>query len=162
MSDYEIDVQNEDDYPINPDRLILAVQTTLSLQQAARGCQITVVITDDASVQALNHEFRQIDSPTDILSFPFSGDAGVASYLGDLVIAFPYASAQAHRENHPLEDSLMLLVVHGTLHLLGYDHDTSDHRQSMWDAQAQALLALGLSPDLVPALEGTADDHEGS
>jgi probable rRNA maturation factor len=160
MSEYEIDVQNEDDYAINPERLILAVKTTLQLEQAVSGCQITVVITDNESVQALNQQFRNIDAPTDILSFPFSGNADVASYLGDLVIAFPYASAQAEREQHPLEDSMMLLVVHGTLHLLGYDHDTPENRQDMWDAQEQALLALGLSPDLVPALEGTANDDE--
>lgn len=160
MSNYEIDVQNEDEYPINPERLILAVETTLALRQVAAGCQITVVITDDEQVRALNHEFREIDSPTDILSFPFSNSPDTASYLGDLVIAFPYASAQAEREHHQREDSFMLLVIHGTLHLLGYDHDTPENRQSMWEAQEQALLKLGLSPELVPALEGTGDTDE--
>jgi probable rRNA maturation factor len=162
MSDYQIEVQNDDEYPINAERLILAVETTLAQQEAVAGCQITIVITDNESVQALNNEFRKVDAPTDILSFPFSGDARFASYLGDLVIAFPYASAQAEREAHPLEDSLMLLVVHGTLHLLGYDHDTPENRQDMWDEQEQALLALGLSPDLVPDLEGTEHDDEGA
>lgn len=155
MSDYEIEVQNDDEYPINPERLILAIKTTLALQETVAGCQITVVMTDNDGVQALNREFRNVDAPTDILSFPFSNTPDVASYLGDLVIAFPYASAQAEREQHALEDSLMLLVVHGTLHLLGYDHDTPENRQDMWDAQEEALLKLDLSPDIVPALEGT-------
>ncbi|MFN8564627.1 MAG: rRNA maturation RNase YbeY [Anaerolineae bacterium] len=84
------------------------------------------------------------------------------NYLGDLVIAYPYAAAQAQREGHALDDSLALLVVHGTLHLLGYDHDTPEHRAHMWAAQELALLALGISPEIVPALENRDfDDAQG-
>jgi len=73
------------------------------------------------------------------------------------VIAYPYASAQAAREGHKLDDSLALLVVHGTLHLLGYDHDTQMRKVEMWEKQETALIALGISPEIVPALEG--DTH---
>ena len=82
--------------------------------------------------------------------------ADEAPYLGDLVIAYPYASAQATGLGHPLADSLALLVVHGTLHLLGYDHDTTESRAAMWAAQARALTTLNISPEIVPSLEDSA------
>ncbi|RMG87871.1 MAG: rRNA maturation RNase YbeY, partial [Chloroflexi bacterium] len=72
-------------------------------------------------------------------------------------IAYPYASAQAERLGHNLNDSLALLVIHGTLHLLGFEHDTIEAKQAMWDAQAQALTALGIATSIVPDLE--EDSH---
>jgi probable rRNA maturation factor len=76
------------------------------------------------------------------------------------VIAFPYASAQAAREGHHLGDSLSLLVVHGTLHLIGYDHDTPAARAAMWAAQEAALRALDVPLEIVPALEGEHGDDK--
>lgn len=85
------------------------------------------------------------------------------NYLGDLIIAWPYATAQAEKHNHPLNDSLALLVVHGTLHLLGYDHDTPENRARMWAQQAQALDALQIDTAIVPTLEGhETGTYEGS
>jgi probable rRNA maturation factor len=109
----------------------------------------------------VNRQFRGIDAPTDVLSFPADEPPieidDEPPYLGDLIIAYPYASEQAARQGHTLSDSLSLLVVHGTLHLLGYDHDTPEHRAEMWAAQDAALTALGISTAIVPALEG--GDH---
>jgi probable rRNA maturation factor len=115
------------------------------------------VVTDDDSVASLNRQYRNVDAPTDVLSFPAAAPPvelqDEPRYLGDLVIAYPYASAQAAREGHAFNDSLALLVVHGTLHLLGYDHDTQEHRAEMWAAQEQVLKALHIPVDMVPALE---------
>jgi probable rRNA maturation factor len=122
---------------------------------------MTIVITDDDAAADLNLRYRGIDAPTDVLSFPMDSMPGDAPYLGDLVIAYPYAAAQAEREKHALDDSLVLLVVHGTLHLIGYDHDTSERRAEMWAAQESSLQALGVSMEIVPALEqehGAQDD----
>lgn len=164
MMTYMVDVLNEDGFPVNEDRLRQAAETVLSQHQVAAPAGLSVVIDDDDAVRDLNRQFRQIDAPTDVLSFPADAPPVVIEdavpYLGDLVIAFPYASAQAEREGHRLDDSLALLVVHGTLHLLGYDHDTSERRAEMWAAQARALTALGISTGLVPALEGDPDDFQ--
>jgi len=86
-------------------------------------------------------------------------DEDALPYLGDLIIAYPYALAQAQREGHDAMQSFSLLVVHGTLHLLGYDHDTLENRAEMWAAQETALMALGISTAIVPSLEGSIDDH---
>lgn len=153
-----IDIQNDTDYPIDETRLREAVQTVLAQQDADPDSAISVVFGDDAHITALNQQFRDIDAPTDVLSFPaeplpdeLRGDE--PPYLGDLVIAYPYALAQAEREGHAPGDSFALLVIHGTLHLLGYDHDTPENRAVMWAAQEKALRQLEISPDIVPALE---------
>jgi probable rRNA maturation factor len=154
-----IEISNEAEYPVDQQRLESAIRAVLAAYtDAPSDSSLTVVFTDNDAVAALNRQFREIDAPTDVLSFPADPppveipDEPV--YLGDLVIAFPYASAQASREGHDLQDSLALLVIHGTLHLLGYDHDTVENRAEMWKAQENALRELGISPEIVPALEG--------
>jgi probable rRNA maturation factor len=159
---YVIDVQNDADYPLDPARLQSAASEVLTQHQAAADSALTIVIVEDVYVRDLNRQYRNIDAPTDILSFPADPlpdelqDDG--PYLGDLVIAYPYTVQQAAREGHVLEDTLMLLVVHGTLHVLGYDHDTPENKAAMWSAQAAALQALNISAHIVPALE--EDTHD--
>lgn len=161
---YEIDIQNDAGYPVNEGRLLEAVQAALQHQNAPEDCALTIVITDNDEVAALNSQYRGVDAPTDILSFP--ADAPPITipdeppYLGDMIIAFPYASAQAEREGHVLDDSLALLVVHSCLHLLGYDHDTPETRAEMWEAQAEILEALHIPAHYLPALEAGLDDDE--
>lgn len=155
---FEIEIQNEAAYAVNEPRLIESVEAVLANHTLAGDHAITVVITDNDEVRALNQQYRGVDSPTDVLSFP-AGQPPVAIpdepvYLGDLVIAYPYAAAQAEREGHGLDDSLSLLVVHGTLHLLGYDHDDPANRARMWAAQERVLSALHVPLEIVPALEG--------
>ncbi len=166
----EIEIQNDAGYALNADRLKAAA--ALTAQQGGRtSAALTVVITDDKAVAALNRQFRGIDAPTDILSFPADApppmpdDDGIMDedeppYLGDLIIAYPYAAAQAARLGHDLMDSLTLLVVHGTLHLLGADHDTAEHRAAMWAAQARALTALGVPLGIVPESEQGGQEDE--
>ncbi len=161
-----IDVQNEQNFPVDAAKLKHAAHTALTMQLTTPGSELSIVITTDEAVQELNRQFRQVDAPTDVLSFPAElppmpeddpDDMPQAPYLGDLIIAYPYAVAQAERESHPLDDSLCLLVVHGVLHLLGFDHDTPQNKAVMWAQQADILTALGISPELVPALEGEGD-----
>lgn len=155
-------VMNEIGYALDAARLQSAAAVVLNQQQAAPDSSLTIVVTSDDEVAALNRQYRGMDSPTDVLSFP--ADAPPVEledeppYLGDLMIAYPYTVAQAQREGHDLMDSLMLLVAHGTLHLLGYDHDTAANRAEMWAAQDAALQALGVDVSIVPALESY--DHE--
>ncbi len=154
-----IDVQNDRfNYPVEISGLEQAAHAALRAGDYATEAALTIVLTDDEGVRALNARYRGVDAPTDVLSFPaeplpFAAE-GEAAYLGDLVIAYPYARAQAEREQQDGMHSLMLLVIHGTLHLLGYDHDTPQNRAEMWVHQEKALRALGISPEIVPPLEG--------
>jgi probable rRNA maturation factor len=113
---------------------------------------LTIVLSDDKEVRRLNHQFMGIDAPTDVLSFPSEevDPASGAHYLGDIIISLPRATDQANQGNHPLEAELQLLIVHGVLHLLGYDHGEPMEKAKMWAAQAEILKELG-SPLQFPA-----------
>ena len=161
---FTIDIQNDANYLIDAARLQAASKQVLSQHDVDPETTLSVVFVDNAYIQGVNLQFRGIDAPTDVLSFPADEPPveieDEPPYLGDLIIAYPYASEQAAREGHTLDDSLSLLVIHGTLHLLGYDHDTPENRAEMWSAQDAALTALGISTAIVPALEGS--DHDQS
>jgi len=122
-----------------------------ALQQAGSGlADLTIVIGDDAQLHELNRQFLGVDAPTDVLSFPSDGtdpDSG-ERYIGDILISYPRAVAQAASAGHTVQDELQLLVVHGVLHLLGFDHALPAEKKRMWEIQAQVLASLGsrLSP----------------
>ena len=97
--------------------------------------EISVVICDDAFIQALNREYRQKDKPTDVLSFA-QDDPNV---LGDIVISLPTAARQADAAGWPLESEIALLAVHGLLHLLGYDDETAS---GAWEMQRRTEAVL--------------------
>ena len=137
----------------------LARAARIVLDAHDRACsEISVAFTDDSSVRDLNLQHRNIDAPTDVLSFPAATPPpeidAPCPYLGDIVIAYPYTCAQARSANADLQDLLILLVVHGTLHLLGYDHDNAETRKTMWDAQEYALQLLQIDPLLVDRYGG--------
>ena len=122
-----------------------AAQAALT-NQSANG-DLTVVLTDDAHLHQLNRDYLGVNAPTDVLSFPASEtdpETG-APYLGDILISIPRADAQAKSANHPLESEVQLLVVHGVLHLLGYDHAKPKEKIRMWKVQAEVLEGIGLS-----------------
>lgn len=108
---------------------------------------LTIVLTDDRQLHELNREYLNIDSPTDVLSFSsFEIDPETNEiYLGDILISIPRAIEQAQAAGHPLEAEVQLLTVHGTLHLLGYDHASEEEKSVMWNEQAKVLERLGLS-----------------
>ncbi len=128
-----------------------AVMATLTQQRVAESCEVVVVFSDDDALQTLNCRFRGLNQPTDVLSFsndtrgPYSGGAsGFPRYLGDIVISVDRARAQAEAVGASLMQELQLLVTHGMLHLLGYDHATPDEKAEMWAAQADVLRRLGV------------------
>jgi probable rRNA maturation factor len=133
-------------------RLLLERAARQTLQQAGAppGAELTVVLTDDAQLHLLNRQYLGIDAPTDVLSFP-GGDTdpdSQAVYLGDVLISYPRAMAQATSAKHTVEEELQLLVVHGVLHLLGHDHASEEEQTTMWAIQAQTLQSLGVSISL--------------
>jgi probable rRNA maturation factor len=124
---------------IKPARLKQAANAALDRQRAADRVELTIVIAGGAQLRQLNRQFRHIDAPTDVLSFNAEDET---AYLGDVIISYPQAKAQAKVGGHPIEAELQLLVVHGVLHLLGHDHDTPVKKAQMWRAQTAALRSI--------------------
>lgn len=142
-------VQVDDEFAnrIDPADLIAVVDATLEME--GRLGEVTVVITTDEAVAELNQQYRAAEGPTDVLSFPaqdptpgFVSAPEMDAYLGDIVIALPFAERQAAGLNRLLRDELRLLVVHGTLHLLGYDHAEPEEEADMWSRQDGILARL--------------------
>ena len=130
-------------------RFTLDASASLSTgsESAPADVDMTIVLTDDAQLHKLNHEYLGVDAPTDVLSFPASEtdpETGTP-YLGDILISVPRAMQQAQSAGHSVEDEVQLLVVHGTLHLLGHDHAEAQEKACMWKAQAEVMSRLGLS-----------------
>jgi probable rRNA maturation factor len=107
---------------------------------------LSIVLTDDAQLQQLNHDYLGVDAPTDVLSFPASetDPESNITYLGDILISVQRAHQQAVAAGHPLESEVQLLVVHGVLHLLGHDHARQAEKSRMWAAQTAILESIGL------------------
>lgn len=86
---------------------------------------VSILLTDDGEIRALNRRFRGLDRPTDVLSFPLAGTtAEGADYLGDIVVSVETAARRAREVGWATGDEIRFLVLHGLLHLLGYDHET--------------------------------------
>ncbi|MFC2045932.1 rRNA maturation RNase YbeY [Chloroflexota bacterium] len=120
-------------------------QEVLDLERALG--QATLVITDDEAIQALNRDFLGHDTPTDVLAFSARESGGdfvaapeAGSYLGDVIVSYPRAAAQARELGHAVEQELYLLIIHGMLHLLGYNHETEGDKAAMW-ARQEVILA---------------------
>ena len=124
-----------------------SVPLTDGFDFALASADMTIVLTDDAQLHELNREYLGVDAPTDVLSFPASEEDPETGtpYLGDILISIPRAKQQAESAGHSVEDEVQLLVVHGTLHLLGHDHAEAAEKARMWKAQAEVMSALGLS-----------------
>ncbi len=123
-----------------------AALAALDVEKAESGT-LTIVLTDEGQMQTLNREFSGKDIPTDVLSFPdgtVDPDLNLL-YFGDIIIAVPIAQKQAKRAEHSTSDELMLLTIHGTLHLLGFDHILPQDKDRMWAHQERILDQLGIT-----------------
>jgi len=141
-----INIESQQDFS-DPALLERAARFTLNLESAPADVDMTIVLTDDAQLHELNREYLGVDAPTDVLSFPSSeiDPETNTPYFGDILISIPRAMQQAQAAGHTLEAEVQLLVVHGTLHLLGHDHAEAQEKARMWKAQAEVLERLGLS-----------------
>jgi probable rRNA maturation factor len=122
----------------------------MRLEGLPEDTQVSVSFVDDEAIQALNREHRGIDRPTDVLSFPQfePGEAppeGMPYMLGDLVVSVETAHRQAAEYGHGEEREIAFLLVHGFLHLLGFDHITPDEEAEMRQRQRELLERLGLA-----------------
>ena len=128
------------------DALESAVLQTLRHENAEGS--VNVVLTDDEEVRAFNRAFRGIDKTTDVLSFAANEGEELLgepeAFLGDIAISLPRAQAQAEAYGHSLMRELCFLAVHGTLHLLGYDHANEADESEMFGLQEKILEDMGL------------------
>ncbi len=123
--------------------LLLSAPATAAQRRAEPA--LSILLCGDARMRELNRAWRGKDRPTDVLSFP----SGETAFLGDLVVDVPYAARQARRLGHSLEREVKVLLAHGILHLLGYDHETDDG--TMFRTQGRLVVrAFGRGPDGVP------------
>ena len=137
-------VRNDTQDPnLNESFIRRAVLATLRMHES-ESCEVSVLLTNDSTIQSLNHKYRNIDTPTDVLAFAMREDSDESMnphLLGDVIISVPTAQRQAHAHNHSLDVEVANLTVHGVLHLLGYDHQISEDASIMFEKQ-EAVLRL--------------------
>ncbi len=159
MPEYSVDVQIDPPFAgrVAAEAIRLVALATLLQQDTGPGrapCELTIVITGDDAIQELNQRFLGHDRPTDVLSFPddtrgpYANLPGLPVYLGDVIMSFPRAEAQAAEAGHTVEAELQLLAVHGVLHLLGHDDLHPEARAAMWTAQSTILRSMSVPVSL--------------
>jgi probable rRNA maturation factor len=131
-------------------RLVEAAATSAFAETGATGrSELSIVFSDDAHVRELNASWRGKDNPTNVLSFPafpVARGGPLPPMLGDIVLAAETVSREAALENKPLQDHIVHLVIHGLLHLLGYDHEVDAEAEEMESIERAALARLAI-PD---------------
>ncbi len=112
-----------------------------------RGAEMTVHLVDDAGIRELNRRWRSKDAPTNVLSFPAAPGAKIsqARLLGDVFVALQTVEREAAAEGSPLADHFRHLVLHGFLHLIGFDHETPSEAEAMEALETRALARLGVA-----------------
>lgn len=130
-----------------PASLAEAVIGAAAAQSGARlaeGAEVSIVLCDDAFIRDLNRQWRGLDKPTNVLSFPSGGDPASALILGDIAIAFETARREARDAGKTLRDHVAHLLAHGFLHLIGYDHVEDAEAQEMEALERDSLATLGI------------------
>lgn len=161
----DIDISIEECWEAMPDAQAIverAIAAAASLTpDAAIEREVAVLLTDDASVKTLNRDFRHIDKPTNVLSFPApnvpslqgglqGGLQGMPRALGDIAIAFETTRAEAIAEGKPLAHHLSHLAIHGFLHLIGHDHDNDGDAETMEALERTILASLNIPDPYAP------------
>ncbi|NLT95804.1 MAG: rRNA maturation RNase YbeY [Clostridia bacterium] len=143
--------------PLHPqweDKLTAIADKCLILEEVDPDAEISLVFTDDEGIRELNKTYRGKDEPTDVLSFALleTGEGEMAIVdgeeellLGDIIISLETASRQAEEYGHSLDREIAYLMVHGLLHLLGYDHMTEEDKKIMRQREEELLAAVGLT-----------------
>jgi len=129
------------------DRWTALVQAVLTTEGVHGPAEANVTFVDAEVMAELNREHMDTDGPTDVLSFPIDGAdgpdgesaEGAVGFIGDLIVCPSVAAANAPEHAGNLDDELAVLLVHGTLHLIGHDHAEPDERDAMWDAERRLV-----------------------
>lgn len=140
-------------------KLNQAALQIMDLVEHPSDVDVSIRIESDEDLQGLNRQYRGFDQPTDVLSFE-SGDIDPETgrtNLGDILISFPTAEKQANEAGHEVENEIILLIVHGILHLTGYDHSSKEEKTQMWQKQQSIMTALGVK---INRISGDEEFHD--
>lgn len=138
-------IQTEKELPVEINRQMLQESINMTLSTLVKeDLDVTLRLTDDAEIHQLNKKFRKQDKPTDVLSFNynFMDPETNREYLGDIIISIETASRQAREHNFTINQELAFLAIHGTLHLLGYDHQLPKQEEPMFQMQEEIFDKL--------------------
>ena len=148
---HDIFIKNEQDIiEVTPDLkklMVTAVAESLKYEEFPDKCEVSITLVDNEEIHALNCEYRGVDRPTDVLSFPIfdEDDMGGKTILGDIVLSLERAREQAEEFGHSFEREVAFLTVHSMLHLLGYDHVNGGIESvRMREKEETVLTKLGL------------------
>ena len=150
---FSADTENEYDWEFLKSVVTLAAEGTLADRGVDSDCELSVTFTDNEGIHEYNRQYRGIDRPTDVLSFPMytfvDGDTPAEDetlILGDMVLSVERAKEQADEFGHSLRREVAFLTVHSMLHLLGYDHETSEaDEREMFALQDSIMEKLGIT-----------------
>ena len=125
------------------------IEEVLRVEDFTSDFEVSLTLVDKDEIHTLNRDYRGVDRPTDVLSFPmddeiFPGEEDVDLILGDIVICLDIAKAQAEEYGHSLDRELSYLICHSTLHLLGYDHMEDDEKAIMRGKEKEIMKNLGV------------------
>lgn len=144
-----IEVLNETEYPINGVEFQELADYVLRAMQVSPAVEMSIIFVEPDAIAALHKRWLDLEGPTDVMSFPIDelrpGSAESpteAGILGDIVICPEVAQAQATNAGHSSTEEMLLLTVHGILHLLGYDHAEKDEEKEMFALQRKLLLTF--------------------
>jgi probable rRNA maturation factor len=137
-------------------RAILECARSCKLQFAGP-CEVSVNFCDDATIRSLNAKWRGFDKATNVLSFPSPGPLKTKLMLGDIVIAYETVAREAAEQKKTLSNHVAHMIIHGFLHLIGYDHETPLEAERMESVERRVSSALGI-PDPYAGTEAIDDE----
>jgi probable rRNA maturation factor len=155
MKFMEINILIEEglDVGLDTEWLQKILEKPLTAEKAPSNAEISLVITGQERIQELNRDYRGLDQPTDVLSFslseqkdeepaPFIGPPDGVLHLGEVIISYPQALIQARDNKHTLKREMAILIIHGALHILGYDHEKPEMKSTMQAREKEILESL--------------------
>ncbi|WP_276886473.1 rRNA maturation RNase YbeY [Anaerococcus lactolyticus] len=143
------DTKNDLDLDLIRERAEKTIEEVLRVENFTENAEVSLSIVDMETIHRLNKEYREVDRPTDVLSFPmdeegYDNEGNPIFLLGDIVICLDVAENQAKDFGHSLEREMMYLICHSTLHLLGYDHIEEDDKLEMRSREKEVMKNLGV------------------
>ncbi|EEI86584.1 translation metalloprotein YbeY [Anaerococcus lactolyticus ATCC 51172] len=143
------DTKNDLDLDLIRERAEKTIEEVLRVENFTENAEVSLSIVDMETIHRLNKEYREVDRPTDVLSFPmdeegYDNEGNSIFLLGDIVICLDVAENQAKDFGHSLEREMMYLICHSTLHLLGYDHIEEDDKLEMRSREKEVMKNLGV------------------
>lgn len=133
--------------------LVLVVETALKVETRDDDPEVSIALVDDEYIRELNFKYRNVDKPTDVLSFPMAEtdgeeppvDGEEENILGDIIISLETAKSQSEEYGHSFLREMAYLTTHGMFHLFGYDHDSDSNRQIMREKEELVLSTVNIS-----------------